>query len=100
MLDIDLRASLANLLAGGRRASAHVRFADWEAEQMQDPEFRAAAEELEPVYQMERLKLLDKLSSADGEIGQVAGPPHLDLTSRNGSLGDHGSALFCALLLR
>jgi hypothetical protein len=38
---------------------------------MQDPEFRAAAEELEPAYQTERLKLLDKLSSADGEGGPV-----------------------------
>lgn len=33
-----------------------VRFEDWEAEQMQDQEFRAAAEELEPAYQIARLR--------------------------------------------
>ena len=34
----------------------NINFDDWEAEQMRDPEFRAAAEELEPAYQSERIK--------------------------------------------
>jgi hypothetical protein len=37
---------------------ANVRFEDWEAERMQDPGFRAAAEELEPAYQVARSRLL------------------------------------------
>ena len=39
-----------------------VRFEDWEAEQMQAAEFRAAAEELEPAYQVARLRILRGLS--------------------------------------
>jgi transcriptional regulator with XRE-family HTH domain len=35
----------------------NVRFEDWEAEQMQDPEFQAAVEELEPAYQVARLRI-------------------------------------------
>lgn len=35
----------------------NIRFKDWEAEQMQDPEFRAAVEELEPAYQVARLRI-------------------------------------------
>lgn len=35
-----------------------IRFEDWEAEQIKDPEFQAAAEELEPVYQMARLRII------------------------------------------
>ena len=34
-----------------------IRFEDWEAEQMQDSEFRAAVEELEPAYQVARLRI-------------------------------------------
>lgn len=37
--------------------NANVSFEDWEAEQMKDPEFRAAVEALEPVYQAELAKL-------------------------------------------
>jgi len=40
------------------RKRANICFEDWEAEQMRDPEFRAAAEELEPAYQVARLTLL------------------------------------------
>ena len=32
----------------------NINFDDWEAEQMLDPEFRAAAEELESAYQIAR----------------------------------------------
>jgi transcriptional regulator with XRE-family HTH domain len=42
--------------------SANIRFEDWEAEQMQDPEFRAAAEELEPAYQVARLRMMRGLT--------------------------------------
>ena len=39
-------------------ARTTIRFEDWEAEQMQDPGFRAAAEELEPAYQVARLRIM------------------------------------------
>jgi transcriptional regulator with XRE-family HTH domain len=34
-----------------------IRFEDWEAEQLQAPEFRAAVERLEPAYQVTRLRI-------------------------------------------
>ena len=40
----------------------NIRFKDWEAEQMQDPEFRAAVEELEPAYQVARLRIMRGLT--------------------------------------
>ena len=42
--------------------SSNVRFEDWEAEQMKDSEFRAAAEELEPAYQVARLRIMRGLT--------------------------------------
>lgn len=36
---------------------SNVRFEDWEAEQLQDPEFRRVVEELEPGYQVTRLRI-------------------------------------------
>ncbi len=39
-----------------------IRFEDWETEQMRDPEFRAAAEELEPAYQLARLRIMRGLT--------------------------------------
>lgn len=42
--------------------STNVRFEDWEIEQMKDPEFRAAAEELEPAYQVARLRIMRGLT--------------------------------------
>lgn len=39
-----------------------IRFEDWEAEQMRDPEFRAITEELKPVYQLARLRILHGLT--------------------------------------
>jgi predicted transcriptional regulator len=42
--------------------SANIRFEDWEAKQMQDPEFQAAAEELEPAYQVARLRMMRGLT--------------------------------------
>jgi len=47
----------------------NIRFEDWEAEQMQDPEFRAAVEKLEPVYQVERLRIMrDKSGRNEDEM--------------------------------
>jgi len=43
-------------------ARANIRFEDWEAEQMRDPEFRAAAEELEPAHQVTRLRIMRGLT--------------------------------------
>jgi transcriptional regulator with XRE-family HTH domain len=42
--------------------STNIRFEDWEAGQMQDPEFRAAAEDLEPAYQVARLRIMRGLT--------------------------------------
>jgi len=42
--------------------STNIRFEDWEAEQMQNPAFRAAAEELEPAYQVARLRIMRGLT--------------------------------------
>ncbi len=42
--------------------NTNIRFEDWEAEQMQDPAFQAAAEELEPAYQVARLRILRGLT--------------------------------------
>ena len=47
------------------RARANSRFEDWEAEQMRDPEFRAAAEELEPAYQVARLRIIRGLTQEE-----------------------------------
>ncbi len=46
-------------------ARANIRFEDWEAEQMRDPEFRAAAEELEPAYQVARLRIMRGLTQEE-----------------------------------
>ncbi len=46
-------------------ARANIRFDDWEAEQMRDPEFRAAAEELEPAYQVARLRIIRGLTQQE-----------------------------------
>jgi len=45
----------------------NIRFEDWEAEQMKDPEFRAAAEELEPAYQVTRLRIMQGLTQKDAD---------------------------------
>jgi transcriptional regulator with XRE-family HTH domain len=45
--------------------SPNVRFEEWEAQRMQDPEFRAAAEALEPGYQVARLRILQGLTQED-----------------------------------
>ena len=42
--------------------SKTIRFEDWEAQQMQDQEFRTEAEALEPAYQVARLRILRGLT--------------------------------------
>lgn len=41
-----------------------LKFEDWEAEKLQNPGFAAAAEELEPGYQVARLRMLRGLTQA------------------------------------
>ena len=71
-----------------------VRFEDWLEKELQDPEFRAAYEALEPAYQVARLRILRGLtqeqlaelvgtkqpSIARLESGKTA--PRLDLLRR------------------
>lgn len=40
----------------------NITFEEWEAEQLQDPEFCAAAAELEPGHQVARLRILQGLT--------------------------------------
>jgi DNA-binding XRE family transcriptional regulator len=47
------------------------RFDDWEAEKIQDPDFLAAAEELEPGYQVARLRMLRGLTQA--QLAEMVG---------------------------
>ena len=48
-----------------------VRFEDWEAEKLQDTAFTAAARELEPGYQIARLRILRGLSQA--QLAELVG---------------------------
>lgn len=47
------------------------RFEEWEAEKLRDPEFAAAAEELEPGYQVARLRMLRGLTQA--QLAELVG---------------------------
>ena len=47
------------------------RFEDWEAEKNKDPEFIAIAEELEPGYQVARLRMLRGLTQA--QLAEMVG---------------------------
>ena len=42
-----------------------TRFEDWEAKKMRDPKFRSAVEELEPAYQITRLRILRGLTQEE-----------------------------------
>ncbi len=48
-----------------------VRFEDWEAEQLQDPQFREAIEALEPGYQVARLRIQKGLTQT--ELAKLVG---------------------------
>lgn len=45
--------------------STSVRLEEWEAKRLEDPEFRAAVEKLEPAYQVTRLRLLRNLTQEE-----------------------------------
>lgn len=47
------------------------KFEDWEAEKIKDPAFLAAAEELEPGYQVARLRILRGLTQA--QLAEMVG---------------------------
>jgi transcriptional regulator with XRE-family HTH domain len=51
--------------------NTNTRFEDWLDEQMRDPEFRAAWEELEPAYQVTRLRI--KRGLTQGELAKLVG---------------------------
>jgi len=48
-----------------------LKFKEWKAERMKDPEFRAAYEELEPAYQIARLRIERGMTQA--ELAEKAG---------------------------
>jgi transcriptional regulator with XRE-family HTH domain len=48
-----------------------LRFEDWESEQIKNAEFLAAAEELEPGYQVARLRMLRGLTQA--QLAEMVG---------------------------
>ena len=47
------------------------KFEDWEAKKIKDPDFLAAAEELEPGYQVARLRLIRGLTQA--QLAEMVG---------------------------
>lgn len=53
------------------RRHGTVRFEDWETEQMKDAEFRAAAEELDPAYQLARLRIMRGLTQE--QLAEIVG---------------------------
>ena len=46
-------------------AVRNIPFEEWEARKMENPEFRAAVEELEPAYQVARLRIIQGLTQAE-----------------------------------
>jgi len=46
-------------------------FEDWEAQKINDPEFQAASEELEPGYQIARLRMLRGLTQT--QLAEIVG---------------------------
>lgn len=51
--------------------TTNTSFEDWEADQMKDPEFRAAVEELEPAYQVARLRIMRGLTQE--QVAELVG---------------------------
>jgi len=54
--------------------SKSVRLGEWEAQRMADPGFRAAAEDLEPAYQVARLlvrfdQLVERMTAQNAAFG-------------------------------
>jgi transcriptional regulator with XRE-family HTH domain len=48
-----------------------IRFEDWEAEKLKDAEFQAATKELEPGYQIARLRILMGITQA--QLAEMVG---------------------------
>ena len=66
------RATSSRVYREGKMSTnPNIRFEDWEAEQMQDPEFRAAVKELEPAYQVARLRI--KRGLTQGQLAEFVG---------------------------
>lgn len=53
------------------KGSKLPKFEDWEAEKIKDPDFLAAAEKLEPGYQVARLRLIRGLTQA--QLAEMVG---------------------------
>jgi hypothetical protein len=51
-------------------------FKDWQTEQVQDLEFVAASHELEPWYQVARLRFHNGLTQA--QLAKLVGPQNID----------------------
>jgi transcriptional regulator with XRE-family HTH domain len=51
--------------------TANTRFEEWEAKQLENPEFLAAVEELEPAYQITRLRILRGLTQE--QLAEIVG---------------------------
>ena len=51
--------------------SQNIAFEEWEREQLEDPEFRAIAEELEPGHQVARLRIRRGITQA--ELAEMVG---------------------------
>jgi len=45
--------------------TTNIRFEDWKTEKMKDPDFQEAVRELEPAYQVTRLRIRKGLTQAD-----------------------------------
>ena len=43
----------------------NISFEEWAARKLENPEFHAAAEELEPAYQIARLRIMQGLTQAE-----------------------------------
>ena len=51
--------------------TSNIRFRDWLEERMGDPDFRAAMEELEPAYQVARLRIKQGLTQK--QLAKIVG---------------------------
>ncbi len=63
------------------------KFEDWEAEKIKDPDFLAAAEELEPSYQVARLRMLRGLTQA--QLAEMVGTRQPSITRLENSTSAH-----------
>ena len=64
-----------------------LRFEAWEAEKIKVPDFLAAAEELEPGYQVARLRMLRGLTQA--QLAEMVGTRQPSITRLENSTSAH-----------